>query len=56
MGSRSVIDYFTQLEKHRPAPKQMDVGSNRPLVVQKLVYADCVWDHVPVLCFSSIGC
>ena len=35
IGSRSVIDCFAQLEKHRRAPKQMDVASNRPLVFQK---------------------
>ena len=43
------------MEKHRPAPKQMDVGSNRPLVFQKLVYADCVLDHVAVHTIASFG-
>ena len=37
--SRSIIVYLGQLEKHRPVPKQMDGGSNRPLVFQKLVYS-----------------
>ena len=46
--SRPVIVYLGQLEEHRPVPKQMDVGSNRPLVFQKLDYAGCILDHVAV--------
>ena len=35
IGSRSLIHCFAQLEKHRRAPKQMEVACNRPLVFQK---------------------
>ena len=34
---------------------QMDVGSNWPLVFQKLVCAGCVLDHVAVHMIAALG-
>ena len=43
------------MDKHRPAPKEMDVGSNRPLVFQKLVCAVCVLDRVAAHMIAALG-
>ena len=54
-GSRSVIDYFALLKNHRPDPKQMVEGSNRPFGLSKLVYVGCVLDHVAICMIASLG-
>ena len=42
-GSRSVIDYFDLSKNHRPDPKQMAEGSNRPLVFQNWYMRAVFW-------------
>ena len=54
-GSRSVIDYFALLKNHRPDPKQMAEGSNRPLVFQNWYMRAVFWIMSQFCLIASLG-
>ena len=55
MCTRTVVVYLGQLEEHRPVPKQMAEGSNRPLVFQNGYMRAVFWIMSQFCLIASLG-